>query len=207
MAANNTFRISQYSFLNKKILQHSSTKCIGYLSYNQPFLTKSTALVRHEECNQTRQKKIIGLQVTRLNSQNIPHKNRQILPSIISYFSGAQREIRERRADGISLLHSNEKNYMHKVYCLRNPGGGYGKSSQIPAMFYTVQTANFVGLITVALATFRGVMGNFSLQIPWSKFGAGEFMVLDQIGLGLIAVTTSIMVLGPAFALWRFPVR
>ena len=176
---------------------------MGYLSYSHPILTKSTAPVRHEECNQTRPKRNLGSQVTRMYSQKMPNKNRQIVPTIISYFSGAQREIRERRADGIPFLDSNEKNYMHRVYDLRSPGGGYGKSSQIPAMFYTIQTVNFVGLITAGLATGLGVMGKFSLQIPWSQ----EYIVLDQIGLGIISVTTSIMVLTAAFALWRIPVR
>ena len=141
-------------------------------------------------------------QGTRLYSQNMPNKNRQIIPAILSYFSGAQREIRERRTDGIPLHGPNERNYMHMVYSLRSPGGGYGKSSPIPSMFYTIQSVNLAGLILATISTGLRATGKLSLQLPWS-----DQIVLDQIGIGIICFTSSIMVLSAAFALWRFPIR
>ena len=202
MAACNTYRTLHCTFLEQKILQHNSTKVRSYMSYNQSIILKSIAPVSHEECNKTRKERNHVYQGTRLYSQNMPNKNRQIIPAILSYFSGAQREIRERRTDGIPLHGPKERNYMHMVYSLRSPGGGYGKSSPIPSMFYTIQSVNLVGLISAAIATGLGVTGNLSLQIPWS-----DHIVLDQIGIGTICFTSSIMLLGFAFALWRFPIR
>ena len=176
---------------------------MSHLCYSHPNITKSNAPVIHKECNQTKQKSILDRHVIRMYSQNNPNKNRQILPTIISYFSSAQREIRERRADCIPLFDENEKNYIHRVYSLRAPGGGYGKYSPILSMLYTVQTVNLMGLITAGLATGFGMMGKISVQIPWNQ----DSMVLDQIALGIISVTTSLMVFTFVFALWRFPVR
>ena len=176
-------------------------------SKHRSTLGNSAFPLLHMEFNKTPMIKCINQQVLRLFSRKLsaldmPHQENRKVPSIWSYFSRAQRDIRERRADGIPVPDPTQRQSTNLVYSLRNPGSGESKTTELRSGLYTLQTLN----LTIALTSVWACAAIFSgqpLPIPWSE----ECLICDQIGIGLLGAMTSIMYFGSMFVLWRFPIR
>ena len=140
-------------------------------------------------------------QVVRRLSQTPPEK-RITNPSIWSYFSSSQKELRERRRDGMPLPEATQKQDVLRVFTLRTPASTKGFLT-FTTFFHSIQVILLSSLIASAKVIGTVMTGNIaSLPIPWS-----ECLVCDQIGIGLASITTSGIMYGLAFILWRFPIR
>ena len=143
-------------------------------------------------------------QKIRFLSEKIRQKEHRTVPSIWSYFSSAQRDIRERRADGLPLPDTTQRQSLHRVYSLGSPGEGGTKLSKFRAAFYTLQTFNLSVLLGSALSCAYLLTGSLpSLPITWSE----DCVICNQIALGLGGIIMSIYLFGSMFMLWRFPIR
>jgi len=136
-------------------------------------------------------------------SQKIPKSRPEVIPSIFSYFTRAQREARERRTDGITSIANTP---VHNVYSLINsttPAGFTGsRKNPLRQMFYCAQIANFSIVSGATVAGISALTGNFNITIPWS-----ENITLDHIGIGMLAALTPIILGSLWLLLLRIPIR
>ena len=155
--------------------------------------TESTSLLRTSCCKQK----------VRFLSEKVRQNEHRTVPSIWSYFSSAQRDIRERRADGLPLPDTTQKQSLHRVYSLGSPGEGGTKLSEFRAAFYTLQIFNLSVLLGSSLSCGYLLTGS----LPSFHILSEDCVICNQIALGLGGIMMSIYLFGSMFMLWRFPIR
>ena len=196
MAFNMTF--NKHGFCHKKAFSLVFSKNLGNTSLNHSTLKGSNILSLLMPDTTNHKKRLIA-QPIRHYSQNSSSNSRKPMPSVLSYFSSAQRERRERRNDGIAMQEPSQRNNVHCVYSLTSSSN---KNSNLSWLFYTCQTINLSGALALLSATVSGGLSNVYAQIPW-----GENAIMDEIGLGLMAIINCGIILGYSYLLWRVPIR
>lgn len=196
MAFNMPF--NKHGFCRKKAFLLVFSKNLGNTSVNHSKLKGSNILSLLMPDTTNHNKRLIA-QPIRCYSQNSSSNSRKPLPSILSYFSSAQRERRERRNDGIAMQEPSQRNNVNCVYSLTSSSN---KNSNLSWLFYTCQTINLSLALALLSATVSGSLSNVYAHIPW-----GEYAILDEIGLGLMAIINSGFILGYSYLLWRIPIR
>ena len=195
MAFNMTF--NRHGFCRKKAFSSVFSKNLSNASVNHSTL-KGSNILSLLMPDTTNYKKRLIAQPIRHYSQNSSSNSRKPLPSILSYFSSAQREKRERRNDGIAMQEPSQRHNVQCVYSLTSSSS----NSNLSWLFYTCQTLNLSGALALLSATVSGRLSNVYAHIPW-----GEYAILDEIGLGLMAIINSGIILGYSYMLWRIPIR
>ena len=208
MAAYNTFQASKGWFRKPIFLLCRSKQNIKLDNFDKHIYKESniTTTLRLKYTS-TLSKSINKHHVQRLHSQTQPPTNRGLVASIMSYFSGSQREARERKTDGIPLPEPGKRNYIHNVYTFGNLSGTKEKRLFSPFTFNALQTANLLGLVGVVGTCGKALIGNFKWDIFNGLIRSEEYAILDQIGLGLVFVVSSLMYTGFSFFLYRVPIR
>ena len=196
MAFNMTF--NKHGFCHKKAFSLVFSKNLGNTSVNHSTLRGSHILSLLMPDTANHKTRLIA-QPIRHYSQNSSSNSPKPMSSVLSYFSSAQRERRERRNDGIAMQEPSQRNNVHCVYSLTSSSN---KNANLSWLFYTCQTINLSGALTLLSATVSGGLSNVYAQIPW-----GENAIMDEIGLGLMAIINCGIILGYSYLLWRVPIR
>ena len=196
MAFHMTF--NKHGFCRKKAFSSVFFKNLGNTGGNHSTLKGSNILSLLIPGTTNHKKRLIA-QPIRQYSQNSSSNSRKPLPSILSYFSSAQRERRERLNDGIAMQEPSQRNNIHCVYSLTSSSN---KNSNLSWLFYTCQTINLSGALALLSAAVSGRLSSVYAEIPW-----GEHVIMDEIGLGLMAIINSAFILGYSYILWRIPIR
>ena len=196
MAFHMTF--NKHGFCRKKAFSSVFFKNSGNTGVN-PSTLNGSDMISLLMPGTTNHKKRLITQPIRYYSQKSSANSHKQLPSILSYFSSAQRERRERRNDGIAMQEPSQRNNVHCVYSLTSSSN---KNSNLSWAFYTCQTINLSGALALLSAAVSGRLSNLYAQIPW-----GEHAIMDDIGLGLMAIINSGIILGYSYLLWRVPIR
>ena len=200
MAAYTSNKAIKYLQQNYKLTNFYSFKCRKIHTLDKKILVKSSSL---KYDNHLKPFGSVFINQHKNYSQKIPKSRPEVIPSIFSYFTRAQREARERRTDGITSIANTP---VHNVYSLINsstPAAFTGsRKNPIRQMFYGAQIANFSLLSGATITGISALTGNFNITIPWS-----ENITLDYIGLGMIAALTPLFLGSLWFLLLRIPIR
>lgn len=189
---------NKHGFCHKKAFSSVFFKKLGNTGVN-PITLKGSNMIPLLMPGTTNHKKRLITEPIRYYSQKSSSNSHKPLPSILSYFSSAQREGRERRNDGIAMQEPSQRNNVHCVYSLTSSSN---KNSNLSWLFYTCQTMNLSGALALFAAVVSGRLPNVYAHIPW-----GEYVIMDEIGLGLMAIINSGIILGYSYILWRIPIR
>ena len=198
MATYFSSKISKNCLSNYKLVKREYIMCRKLNAFQPQILIKSPIFVK---CEKLVKSPGLVCQVQYKNYSQKPPNGRNVVPSILSYFSSNQREARERRTDGITSL---AKTPTHSIYSLLNSPGGQKKSYLVKNIFHVAQILNLsliVGFSSLSTKYFMGIL-DLSSMIQWS-----EDPIQDYIGIGIIATLTPFIWAHMLLMMSRIPIR